>query len=57
MDVVNALRDLGVLVSVPGPEGNVLRVRPPLVFTDDDVALLLARLDEALTRCTAGAPR
>jgi 4-aminobutyrate aminotransferase-like enzyme len=56
-DVVNTLRDLGVLVSVAGPENNVLKVRPALVYTDADVALLVERLDEALTLCSAAVRR
>ncbi|NAZ77975.1 aminotransferase class III-fold pyridoxal phosphate-dependent enzyme [Kineococcus sp. T13] len=55
LDVVNGLRESGVLVSVAGPHNDVLKVRPPLVSTEADVALLVERLDEVLTRCTAAA--
>ncbi|PEG62013.1 aminotransferase class III-fold pyridoxal phosphate-dependent enzyme [Mycolicibacterium boenickei] len=36
-DLVNAMRDRKVLISVCGSDGNVLKVRPPLVFSDSDV--------------------
>jgi len=35
--IVNALRDRRVLVSVCGRDGNVLKIRPPLVFSGADV--------------------
>ncbi|WP_066902538.1 aspartate aminotransferase family protein [Mycolicibacterium houstonense] len=35
-DLVNAMRERRVLISVCGAEGNVLKVRPPLVFSMDD---------------------
>jgi 4-aminobutyrate aminotransferase-like enzyme len=45
--VVNGLRDDGILVGRTGRGGNVLKIRPPLVFDDEHVELLvdaLARL-------------
>jgi 4-aminobutyrate aminotransferase-like enzyme len=57
LDVVNALRELGVLVSVAGPGNNVLKVRPALVCSDEDATLFVDRLDEALTTCSALAAR
>jgi 4-aminobutyrate aminotransferase-like enzyme len=46
--VMNAMRDRGVLIGVTGPAGNVLKVRPPLVFGTDEADLLVGTLDEAL---------
>ncbi|GAB3597844.1 aspartate aminotransferase family protein [Microbacterium tumbae] len=40
--VVNGLRDRNVLISAVGLSGQVLKVRPPLVFTDDDTAEFLS---------------
>nr|WSY56264.1 aspartate aminotransferase family protein [Streptomyces sp. NBC_00886] len=57
LELVNTLRDLGVLISVAGPHNNVLKIRPQLVYTEADIALLLERLDEALTLCAAAALR
>jgi 4-aminobutyrate aminotransferase-like enzyme/Ser/Thr protein kinase RdoA (MazF antagonist) len=47
--VVDGLRDGGVLIGRTGPNYNVLKIRPPLVFGDEHADLLLARLDAALT--------
>lgn len=46
--VVNAMRDRGVLVGSTGPAGNVVKIRPPLVFAREHADLLLATLDEAI---------
>jgi len=37
-----------VLLSATGPQGNVLKIRPPLVFTREHADLLVERLDEVL---------
>lgn len=42
--LVNALKDHGVLVSRMGPYGNVLKIRPPLVFNQDNASELLDAL-------------
>jgi len=47
LDLVEALRERRVLTSVCGP-GNVLKLRPPLVFDDADLDRLLTELDDAL---------
>lgn len=47
LDLVEALRERHVLTSVCGP-GNVLKLRPPLVFDDRDLDRLLTELDGAL---------
>ncbi|WP_395316382.1 aspartate aminotransferase family protein [Variovorax sp. UC74_104] len=46
--VVNGLRQRQVLLSATGPQGNVLKIRPPLVFTREHADLLVERLDEVL---------
>jgi 4-aminobutyrate aminotransferase-like enzyme len=46
--VVNRLRERGVLTGTDGPFENVLKLRPPLCFSEDDAALFLAILDEVL---------
>lgn len=48
LDIVEALRARRVLTSVCGAEGNVLKLRPPLVFSDDDASWLLTELDAVL---------
>jgi 4-aminobutyrate aminotransferase-like enzyme/Ser/Thr protein kinase RdoA (MazF antagonist) len=44
----NRMRDLGVLVSTDGPFHNVLKIKPPLCFTEDNADRLASALDEVL---------
>jgi 4-aminobutyrate aminotransferase-like enzyme len=46
--VVDAMRRRGVLIGRTGPNEDVLKIRPPLVFDDEHVAVLLATLAEVL---------
>ena len=46
--IVNDLRAARVLISATGPRGNVLKLRPPLVFSTDNTALFLERLNSVL---------
>jgi 4-aminobutyrate aminotransferase-like enzyme/Ser/Thr protein kinase RdoA (MazF antagonist) len=46
--VVDAMRRRGVLIGRTGPDEDVLKIRPPLVFDDEHAAVLLATLAEAL---------
>ena len=45
--ITEALRENGVLLSSTGPHGNVLKIRPPLVFSAANVDFLLERLGHA----------
>lgn len=49
LDLVNALRDDGVLISTTGANEDTLKVRPPLICEAGHVDLFLAALDRALT--------
>jgi 4-aminobutyrate aminotransferase-like enzyme len=46
--VVNQMRELGVLVGIDGPLGNVLKIRPPLVFDENHAQQFTDTLDRAL---------
>src|ERR1043166_4950251 len=46
--VVNRLRDRGILTGVGGPHHNVIKIRPPLVFTHQDAEFFVKILDEVL---------
>jgi 4-aminobutyrate aminotransferase-like enzyme len=46
--ITDAMRERGVLLSATGPAGNVLKIRPPLVFQNEHADLLLQALDEVL---------
>ncbi|HRD27006.1 MAG TPA: aspartate aminotransferase family protein [Caulobacter sp.] len=48
--IVNGLRDRRVLISATGPNANVLKIRPPLVFGPEHADLFLTALGEALSR-------
>ena len=47
--VVDQLRLRGVLASTDGPDDNVLKIKPPMVFGPDDAAILLADTEAALS--------
>ena len=47
--VANKMRDAGVLVGIDGPHANVLKIRPPLVFTEVDAKRLVEALQKALS--------
>jgi 4-aminobutyrate aminotransferase-like enzyme len=49
--VMNHLRRNGVLIGTRGPNANVLKIRPPIVFYRDHAELLLAALANALDQC------
>jgi len=46
--IVNALRERHVLISVCGHDGNVLKIRPPLVFSMADVDWFITEFEAAL---------
>lgn len=46
-EVVNALRQGGVLINTSGMRGETLKIRPPLTFQPEHARLLLAALDQA----------
>jgi 4-aminobutyrate aminotransferase-like enzyme len=46
--IVNMLRERRVLISAAGPQANVLKIRPQLVFTTDHADLLVEKLDQVL---------
>ncbi len=52
-EVIEAMRARGVLMGVIGPANNILKIRPPLPFGREELALLLERLDEALREVEA----
>ena len=48
--LVNDLREERVLISATGPVGHTLKIRPPLVFTEENAAFFLDRLSAVLRR-------
>jgi 4-aminobutyrate aminotransferase-like enzyme len=48
--LVNDLRAARILISATGPKGHVLKIRPPLVFSAENLAFFLDRLDGVLAK-------
>lgn len=46
--VVNTMRERRILISATGPRGNILKIRPPLVFSKANVDVFLENLDNVL---------
>jgi 4-aminobutyrate aminotransferase-like enzyme len=46
--VANRMRDAGVLIGTDGPDDNVLKIRPPMPFDENDAGTLLQALDDAM---------
>ena len=47
IDVLEAGREMGILFGKGGIDGNVLRIKPPMCITEDDVDYALEVLDHA----------
>jgi 4-aminobutyrate aminotransferase-like enzyme len=47
--LVDRMKDLGVLLSTDGPFHNVIKIKPPMVFSRVDADTLVDRLDAALS--------
>jgi len=56
-DVANRLRERGVLISTDGPHDNVIKIKPPIVFTRSDADILCRELDDALADLSPAATR
>ena len=46
--VIERVKDHGILLSTDAPDRNVIKIKPPLVFTEDDADRLVAVLDRIL---------
>jgi alanine-glyoxylate transaminase/(R)-3-amino-2-methylpropionate-pyruvate transaminase len=55
LDVMERCKDLGLLIGKGGFFGNVLRIKPPMCLTEDDVDFMLQVLDVALGEAATGA--
>ena len=51
--VIDAMRNRGFLLSTDGPLHNVIKIKPPMVLTADDVAAVLENIDEVLSEIEA----
>ncbi len=46
--LVNRMKEAGVLLATDGPDHNVIKIKPPMVFSRADADVLLERLDAML---------
>ena len=51
--IVNGMRERQVLISVAGPGNNVLKIRPPLVFGDEELELFMTAFESTLEELAA----
>ena len=49
--LVDSMRKHEILLSTDGPLHNVIKIKPPMVLSEDDVDDALSKLDYALTTC------
>jgi 4-aminobutyrate aminotransferase-like enzyme len=48
--IVNQMRERGILMGTEGPLHNVIKIRPPMPFSESDADRLVETLDEVLSR-------
>ena len=46
--ITDKMKELGILLSTDGPHNNVIKIKPPLVFTKDNAKLLVDSLSKLL---------
>ena len=46
--VINRMKDYGILMSTDGPDNNVLKIKPPMVFTETNASELIFYLRKVL---------
>ncbi|UCH82583.1 MAG: aminotransferase class III-fold pyridoxal phosphate-dependent enzyme, partial [Candidatus Latescibacterota bacterium] len=52
--LINRLKSRGILLSTDGPYHNVLKIKPPMVITNDDVDMVVRALDDELRGLNSG---
>jgi 4-aminobutyrate aminotransferase-like enzyme len=48
-ELVNRLKDRGILLGSDGPFNNVVKIKPPMVITREDADMFVRVLDDCLT--------
>ena len=46
--VLNRLREMRILIGTEGPADSILKIRPPLTITADDIDAILQAMDTCL---------
>ena len=52
-NILETCKDMGLIIGKGGYFGNVLRIKPPMCITEDDIEFMLEVLDEAFAKDTA----
>jgi len=47
--IVNEMKERGILLSTDGPFNNVIKIKPPLVFNENNVDFLIEKLSQVLS--------
>ena len=47
--IVNSMKEKGVLLSTDGPDHNVIKIKPPMVFSKDNAHELVSKIDETIS--------
>ena len=43
------MKDRGILLSVDGPDKNVIKIKPPMVFNEENATFLVENLETVLS--------
>ena len=46
--IVNSMQEKGVLLSTDGPDHNVIKIKPPMIFSKDNAHELVSKIDEII---------
>ena len=47
-EIINKMKEIGILISTDGPHNNVLKIKPPMVFSRENVQQIIRSLEEIL---------
>ena len=47
--IINKMKDKGILLSTDGPNNNVIKIKPPMVFNEQNAYFLTENLDLVLS--------
>ena len=47
--IVNEMKELDVLISTDGPDNNMIKIKPPIIFNKKDADFLLNKLDKTIS--------
>ena len=48
--IINQMKEIGILLSTDGPHNNVLKIKPPMVFSRENAQLVINSLEKLLSK-------